>query len=343
MLIADYPAFRPHPLLSLGHFQTIAPIFIKGRRSKYRAEKHVVHLFDGDRIVVHDDEPSKWIHGDRIAILLHGLVGNHLSPYVVRCADKLRRHGVRTIRVDMRGFGDSTLISRSHIHGGCSPDLDSVIEFAHQLSPLSKISIIGYSIGGNIALKAAGNWGENYPRHVDSIVSVSPPVDLNRSIWSLMRQGNRIYENYFVNKLRNHLLYRRRKVKGLVDNGLNPLPSRLLHFDDQFTAPLWGYSGAREYYEKCSSGPNLKSVSVPTVILASHDDPIVPFEMFSEFQMSNYIDLIETRSGGHLGFIGKGARDPDRFWMDWRICQWVMSQDERTDKVVEPQRKSRFR
>jgi len=115
--------------------QTIAPFFVKGSKSNYTAVKHAVDLFDGDRLVIHDDQPKKWITGDRIAILLHGLVGSHASPCVVRLSDKLRRHGVRTIRVDLRGHGDSKLISRSHIHGGCSQDLESVVDFVHHLSP----------------------------------------------------------------------------------------------------------------------------------------------------------------------------------------------------------------
>ena len=178
MLIADYPPFRRNAFFPSALLQTVAPLFLRGQSSCYSAVKHVVPLFDGDRLVIHDDKPKKWITGDRIAILLHGLAGCHGSPYVVRLSDKLRRHGIRTIRADMRGFGDSALISRSHIHGGCSPDLESIVQFAHQLSPVSKISLVGFSIGGNIVMRTLGKWAEDYPRHVDSAVAVSPPIDL---------------------------------------------------------------------------------------------------------------------------------------------------------------------
>ena len=284
MLIPEFPPFRPDAWLSNRHLQTILPLFKRGKKVKYQATKHIVELRDGDRLVIHDDQPDNWITGDRIAILLHGLVGCHGSPYVVRTAAKLRRHGIRTIRVDMRGFGDSTLISRSHLHGGCSPDLDDVIDCVHRHSPLSRISIVGFSIGGNIALKSAGSWGSDPMPCVDSVFAVSPPIDLLRTAWNLRQYGNRIYELYFMKRLKQHLALRRRKVEGLIDNGLNPLPDRLLNFDDEFVAPVLGYSGAKEYYAECSSGPMLKDIAVSTIILTSEDDPIIPFDIYSQFE-----------------------------------------------------------
>ena len=296
--------------------------------SKHTAVKHIVELFDGDRIVIHDDQPKKWITGDRIVIQLHGLLSSHSSPYMVRVSDKLRRHGIRTIRVDLRGFGDSTLISRSHINGGCSPDLQAVINFVHRLSPLSKISLVGFSIGGNIVLKTVGQWGTEIPRFVDSAIAVSPPIDLNYTMWNLQRFGNRVYEMYMMARLKRALTYRRRHVAGLVDNGLNPIPSRLLQFDDKFTAPIWGFDTAEEYYEDCSSMRLLEDIAIPTIIVASRDDPVVPYEMIANTPVSNYVDFVSTGIGGHLGFISRGVRDPDRYWMDWRISQWIAALDD---------------
>lgn len=307
--------------------QTLGALLFRGRQSKYGAVKHVVDLFDGDRIVIHDDKPAKWITGDRIAIQLHGLLSNHRSPYMVRVSDKLRRNSIRTIRVDLRGFGDSALISRSHINGGCSPDLESVIDYVHRISPLSKISLIGFSIGGNIVLKTVGQWGDQFPRYVDSAIAVSPPIDLNYTMWNLRRFGNRIYEAYMMARLKRSLTYRRKHVAGLVDTGISPIPDRLLAFDEEFTAPIWGFQSAAQYYEKCSSVRLLGDIKIPTIILSSRDDPVVPFDMLNNVLMSNHVDLISTRTGGHLGFLSRGVRDPDRFWMDWRISQWISAID----------------
>ncbi|MFK7768013.1 MAG: YheT family hydrolase [Mariniblastus sp.] len=328
MLVADYPPFKPLSFLNSAHLQTVGAYFLRGNQPDYKAVKHAVWLADGDQLVIHDDKPDNWITGDRIAILFHGLAGCHRSPYMVRAADKLTRRGVRVIRVDMRGFGDSTFISRSHIHGGYYKDVFSVVDFVHHLCPISKISLVGFSIGGNIILKALGQWGTEHPKYVDSAVTICPPIDLIHCSWNLRRMGNRVYESYFMKSLKSQLTIRRRHVKDMVDNNVNPLPSRLIHWDDQITGPCWGYDGARDYYADASSAPTLDRVGVPTIILAASDDPVVPHVMFGEFKMSNYIELISTKKGGHLGFISQGVRDPDRHWMDWRICQWVTSQDE---------------
>ena len=329
MLIADYPPFRPLPALSSSHLQTLGAYFFQGPKPEYRAVKHTVNLFDGDRLVLHDDQPESWITGDRIVILFHGLCGCHRSAYVARVANKLNRRGIRTFRVDMRGFGDSSLISRSHLHGGCYQDAESVVQFVHRLTPLSKMSLVGFSIGGNVILKTLGMWGEATPDHVDSAIAVSPPIDLIHASWNLRQGGNRIYEWQFVRRLKMQLTMRRKRVKNLVDNNVCPMPTRLVHWDDQFTAPCWGYSGAREYYQDASSCNQLDQVSVSTIILTAQDDPVVPFSMFGEFPMSDQIEVVSTKYGGHLGYIGTGGQDLDRYWMDWRICRWVMSMEEK--------------
>lgn len=306
----------------------MAAYFSQGGLPNYRAIPQVVKLPDGDRLVVHDDEPSKWIEGDRIAILFHGLCGSYRSPYMCRTASKLRRNGIRVMRVDSRGFGASTLISRSHVHAGCSQDVKSIVEFAHRESSLSQISLVGFSLGGNMVLKALGEWGLDFPRYVDSAIAISPPVNLAMVCANLLRGGNRIYDQYFMRQLRSCLTFRRSRVANLVDNGLCPIPNKLVHFDDQFTAPVWGFSGAREYYEKSSSGPLLENVQVPTILVATKDDPLVPIHMYDQFPMSAYIERVTTQHGGHLGYVGHHPGDPDRFWLDWRICRWISSLEE---------------
>lgn len=329
LLSTKFPSFRPARLLQSGFLQTLSGFVFPGKMSDYRARHHVVGLSDGDRIVIHDDQPETWIAGDRIAILIHGLCGCHSSPYMRRTSDKLCQNGIRTIRVDMRGFGSSALISRSHSHAGSSGDIRDVVSFVHELSPLSRVSLVGFSLGANVVLKTLGEWGPGFPKWIDSAVAVSPPIDLVHSSANLRRSGNRFVDHYFMTQLRQSLFFRRRHVRGLVDPGLNPLPDRLIHFDDQFVAPVLGLSGAREYYETSSSGPLLKDIHVPTILLAAVDDPIVPFEMFGQFEMSPSVEMVSTDSGGHLGFFGRHPGDPDRYWLDWRLSHWISSLDRR--------------
>ena len=318
-----FPKFYPKRGMAGRHAQTLGAFVLRGRQPIYAANSSIVDLFDGDRLVVHDDRPESWITGDRIAILLHGLCGCHGSPYIVRTASKLNRSGIRTIRVDMRGFGDSTFVSRNHLHGGCSQDLLSVIDHVRRLSPLSSISLIGFSIGGNIVLRTLGKWASKVESIVDSAVAICPPIDLVEASRNLRNQGNRMYEKYFIRRMSQQVQARRRQVKDLVDPGVYPLPDRLIHFDDQFTAPSWGYSSALEYYDDASSSPWLRDIKVPTLLLVAMDDPVVPFSMFSRTELSNEVELVAPQKGGHLGFLAGKTSDPDRHWMDWRICQAI--------------------
>ena len=237
-LVADYPILRPNLLTQNPHIQTVAAHFMRDPVSSKVPQQHVVPLADGDRLIIHDDEAKSWITGDRISILVPGLCGSHNSSYVRRIAIRLRQHGIRTVRVDLRGFGASEFISRGHMHAGCSNDVRDIVDFLHQRHPLSKISLVGFSLGANIVLKTAADWGERHPEHVDSAIAVSPPLDLARCSSHLRSFGNRLYEYYFMSRLIRSIARRRKNVLGLIDNGLNPLPDRMVHFDDQFTACL---------------------------------------------------------------------------------------------------------
>jgi predicted alpha/beta-fold hydrolase len=321
--------FRPHPLLRNAHAQTLGAFAFPGRIPGEGAMVRIVDLFDGDQLVVHDDCPRGWRPGNRIALLLHGFCGNHQSPYVARLAGKMWQRQIRTFRIDFRGFGSSAAISRSHLYGGCSHDVESVIQEIHQLSPQSNLSVVGFSIGGNILMKLLGEWGEDYPQYVDQAIAVSPPVDLVYASWNIRSRGNQIYEAYFVNRLRKAMTLRRRVVKDLLDTGLKPLPDRLIEWDQRLIAPVWGFSDADDYYQQSSAGPLLRDVRVPSKILWAKDDPVVPIDSYQRFTLSNQIEIVETPHGGHLGFLAAKNFDPDRYWMDWRILEWIEDAERR--------------
>jgi len=337
VLASELPPFRPHRLLKSAHLQTVLGATFKGNYWADNASRRIVDLHDGDRLIIHDDQPAAWTLGDRIAILFHGLCGSHRSPGVSRVAAKLNQQGVRTMRVDMRGSGASSGVSRSHLHGGNYWDANAVIDAVHQLSPSSKMSLVGFSLGGNIVLKTVGIWGVKPRSQVDAAFVVSPPVDLIHCSWHLRQHGNRLYESYFVKQLQNQLRHRRKRVANLVESNMVRFPTRLVHWDDQFTAPCWGYRSALDYYRDASSAANLKDVHVPTLLVTAMDDPVVPFEMYADHEMSNAIQIAATEHGGHLGFFGRRGEDPDGHWLDWRICQWSQSLDSCDPESTSPE------
>ncbi len=317
------PHFSPHPLLRSGHLQTILGQYWPEAPIHYAATQRLVELPDGDKIVVHDDCPASWASGDLVVVMIHGLGGCHLSGYMARIADKLNARGVRTLRMDQRGFGSGSFVARSHTHAGRSGDLDAVLRFTERLCPRSKRVAIGFSMGANILLKLLGEYEEAPRPSVHSAIAVAPPIDLYACSENLKRGPSRIYDLSFVRTLNRLVEMRRRKIVGMRHVELRPKPKRLFEFDDRYTAPLAGFSGAKEYYQKSSCSPLLGKITIPTTIIADTHDPVVPYGVFTRTTLSKSTNLITTSYGGHIGYVGKTGCDPDRRWLDWRVVELV--------------------
>ena len=152
--------FRSHPLLRGGHAQTLAGAYLPSVRSAYRAAQHRVRLADGDQLVLHDDRPPDWRDGDRTAMLIHGLGGTYLSGYMRRIALRLGQIGIRVFRLDLRGAGAGIWLAKLPYHSGRSDDAAAAIRYIAEICPGSSTSLIGFSLGGNIAPKTTrGDWG----------------------------------------------------------------------------------------------------------------------------------------------------------------------------------------
>lgn len=312
--------------------QTLRAFFFPGRAPPYQARQHVVQLPDADQVILHDDCPVGWQIGHRTALLIHGLAGSHASPYVVRIAGKLNDRGVRTFRMDLRGCGAGAMLARFPYHSGRSDDAAAALAAIAEICPGSPASAIGFSLGGNIVLKLLGEVAGNPPPgNLDSGVAVCPPIDLTACVRSLGRPINRFYDRYFVDRLLADLRRRRQCVAGLMvaaeghERSIldRPLPRRLFDFDDRFTAPVSGFGSAENYYRLCSSASLISSIRLPTLIIAARNDPMIPVAAFEGISPTDSTRILIADSGGHLGFWSKRSNDPDRWWMDWRVVEWV--------------------
>lgn len=317
------PDFCPPSWLRNGHLQTIYAAYLFQGLKPESSIEHQIALDDGDTLMIHDDCPTSWKPGDRVVLLVHGLSGCAASSHVARVSHKFNDLGFRTIRMDQRGSGAGAFIAKRHTYAGASHDLAEVVNFMVKLIVGSPISIIGCSMGGNILMKYLCEDPDLVPRQVDSAIAVSPPIDLARCAWNLRRGFNRVYDYRFLRRVYRSWRERRQNVPDLVDFPTNPRPFRLLHFDDMYVAPAAGYRSAREYYSKSSSAPMLHQCRVPTLLLTAKDDPLIPFDMYLDYPLSDAIRFLVTDCGGHLGYINSQSEDPDRRWLDWRMCDWI--------------------
>lgn len=315
------PPFVPHPLLRGGHRQTLAAAWGPSAPQTYQARRFDLLLSDGDQLAIHDDQPSRWQTGDPVAILLHGLGGCHLSSYITRLQFRLNQRDVRTWRVDQRGFGHST--SCQHLgHAGRSEDVQQAVEAVMRQAPGSPIWLYGFSMGGNLVLKATGQWGSDAPHALSAVAAVAPPIDLLTCAENMKVGWNRLYSRRFVKRLMK--CFQAHQQRGaFIDVDFSQWPRDLMELDDRFTAPLSGYEGALEYYHANSSVRWLNQIRVPTLILGASDDPVVPSSMFRIGHPSQ-VRIHLTQHGGHVGFFAKtNNSDPDRCWLDWRLVEWL--------------------
>jgi predicted alpha/beta-fold hydrolase len=314
--------FRPHPLFPTGHLQTLAGLYLPWNSTVEPAEKCIVPLDDGDQLVLHDDCPPTWQPRDRTAMLVHGLGGCHQSGYMRRVAVKLVDRGWRVFRMDQRGCGAGEVLARRSTHCGRSDDVAAAAEWIRQHCPCSPLSIVGFSMGGTIALNLACR-GTAVPAHVVTFVTVSPPVDLRAAAAHFETPQGRPYDRHFVRLIWKQTVRwaQRNPASPAID--LRRQPRRLRELDERVTAPLAGFASADDYYVRTSPGPHLTAVRIPSLVIASADDPVVRAEPLKQLRLSDSISLLITKRGGHLGFIGQRCQDPDRRWMDWRIIDWL--------------------
>lgn len=308
-----------NPLVQNGHLQTILarfwPPLFDFRR--YPGQACLFTTEPGVRVLawLHQHQIPSISHGVRdTLVIVHGLEGSADASYVLKTTAIALERGFDVLRLNIRTCGGTEHLSQKPYHSGLTNDLRSVCE---QLSN-RRLFMIGFSMGGNMTLKLAGEWEASTPTHIRGACVVSPPIDLSVCAHRIGEKYNRIYERRFLKSLQKKL-----KEKGWV------IPSKassktlggirsLIDFDNFFTAPAFGFQDATDYYNRASSIHFLNSIRIPTLVIQSQDDPLVPFELFRHrsFGQNTSLTLESPAHGGHVAFLSRG---PFRFWASWKI------------------------
>ena len=258
------------------------------------------------------------------AILLHGLEGSHESGYMISMAQTLLAAGVAVTRLNMRSCGGSEQHCRTLFHAGLTTDLAVVARRIHHATG-HPVFVIGFSLGGNVVLKFAGESGSSIGDSIAGAIGISTPIDLAACCRQMMRIENRIYESRFVGRLKER--YRRRHAQFpdvFPIDGLDRIRS-VYAFDDHFTAKHFQFGDAENYYRTQSSARYLHGIAVPALIVQAQDDPLIPFRVFQEAEIESNpnIRLLATPHGGHVGFL---SRRRPRFWLDHAVAAWISHQ-----------------
>jgi predicted alpha/beta-fold hydrolase len=319
--------FRPLPLLSNAHVQTLLGAYMPA--GSVASTRLLVPLADGDTLSIEESHPLHLPHLPRharmnpaTAVLVHGLCGSHDSPYLVRTARALLAHGVHVVRVNLRGAGSGKGLARGLGHAGRSEDLLAVLQYLRQRYPRNPLHVMGFSLGGNIALKLAGELEHDGQTWMQTVTAVCPPTGLEASVRKLGQPTHRPYEQYFVRWLRRFVHERHQMFPDLPHVQL-PKTMSLRDFDDVYTAPFSGYPTAQEYYRHASAAPRIAHIRVPTTVFIASDDPFVDNDPLLSASRPDEVRIVHTPKGGHLGYIDLPLLARKGHWLDPQLVQIV--------------------
>ncbi|MBN9286741.1 MAG: hypothetical protein BGO43_02355 [Gammaproteobacteria bacterium 39-13] len=320
------PPFKPLPGISTGRIQTIASLYFPYNPFINNTKQHIIPLSDGDKIVLVENRPKNWVKSSRIILLVHGLSGSHLSKYFIRLTHYFVRHGYLVIRMNLRGCGVGRGLAQHLYHSGRSEDTRAVLAWLAKQFPQSPVTQIGFSLGANITLKMAG---EQQPMaNLDSVMAISPPLDLAASVKLILKKQNRVFNDYFVKVLLKDIQILHQTFPQLPPLSLPPI-STLYEFDDLYTAPRSGFKDANDYYTRCSSWQFLEAITLPTFILYAKDDPVISRIKFMQLPHKENFDVLITKQGGHVGWLGSTDKCCYYRWMDRVIFEWVNRFDQK--------------
>lgn len=316
--------FRARRLLSGGHRQTLGSFFLR-RRLSLPGEERLIEVEPGVRVLCH----CHWQPDRRralTAIVVHGLEGSSESSYAVAIAAKGLAAGLNVVRMNQRNCGGTDCLAPTLYHSGRSQDVGVVARTLIETDELSRIALVGFSMGGNLVLKLAGEWGKEGPAEFCAVVGVCPALDLAVSADALHFRSNRLYELYFLWALRRRLRTKARLFPQHFDTARLRGVKTLRDFDDKITAYYSGFAGAQDYYDRSSASRVIEQIAVPTLILHAANDPFIRItaETRAKIAANPNIMFHETADGGHCSFLAE-PNGYDGRWAERQVVRYLQT------------------
>lgn len=320
-------AFLPRRGLSNGHLQTIFGNFWPRAPFGHKpvAELVEVDAADGSRVLCHCHwQPHAQRTGTLTVVLVHGLEGSSDSRYIQGITARAWAAGFNVVRMNMRNCCDTEELTPTLYHSGLSNDVGAVVNHFAAKFGLRRVALVGYSMGGNLVLKLAGEWGARPP--LAAVATVCPVIDLAPSADALHERANRVYEFRFLRGLMQRYI---RKAalhpERYQSTGIGPVRS-IREFDDKIVSRYCGFRDADDYYYRVAAARVLHRIAVPTFVLCAQDDPFIRIlpETRARLQSNPHIHFVETRHGGHCAFLSRDPGD-EIHWAEATVIRFLQS------------------
>jgi len=317
--------YRPRKRLRNGHLMTV---YAWGRPRKFPSlPGPAERLFDvaaETRVLAHCHwQPAP---AERpVLVALHGLEGSSSAHYMRGVAEKAWRAGFSVVLLNQRNCGGTEALAAGLYHSGLSQDADYVIRELAERDGIREIVVAGYSLGGNLALKLAGDYGGSAPTELRGVCAVSPVMELEECVRALERRQNIIYQWNFVRGLKARM---QRKVQCHPGRfSLEPLQRvrTVRDFDEVYTAPHFGFRDATDYYHRASAMRVIDRIRIPALIITAEDDPFVPTGPFRDPRVTGnpHVRVVITRHGGHCGFLTDAVNEDDGYWAESKVLEFA--------------------
>ena len=323
--IARMP-FNPPPKLKNAHAQTLAGTVIPRRFNAIlrNSEPRFFDIAPAVRVLAH----CSWQRNRRqrpTLVILHGMEGSTESRYMLGTAEKALAAGFNVVRVNTRNCGGTEHLTPTLYHAGLTEDLRQIVAELVDRDGLAEIYIAGFSLGGNVVLKLAGEYGNDTPRELKGVVAISPSIDLNASADAIELRSNLIYNMRFVWSLRTRMRRKARLFPERYDESRLRGVWSIRKFDDVYTAPHSGFGNVSNYYARASSLQFIGRITIPTLLVHAQDDPFIPFESFQhpDIEANPNVVLLAPEQGGHVGFISADREGEERFWAERVAVEFV--------------------
>jgi predicted alpha/beta-fold hydrolase len=321
-------AFRPHRWLRGGHVQTLAAFFLSRRIRLPAGERRLIEVETGVSVLCH----CHWQSDRRNAltlIVVHGLEGSSESQYMLGVARNGLAAGMNVVRMNQRNCGGMDHCAPTLYNSSRSEDVAAVARNLIERDGIQSFALVGFSMGGNLVLKLAGEWGSAGPEQFRGVAAVCPAVNLAAGADALHEPANRIYEYYFLLQLFRRF---RRKVQlfpASFDASRLRGVKTLRQFDDRVTAYYCGFAGADDYYARAAAANVVSRIARPTLVIHAANDPFVRIlpETRQALLSNRNITYIEAEDGGHCAFIGEpdGDRTYDGRWAEREVVEFAKS------------------
>jgi hypothetical protein len=320
--------FEPRRGLANGHLQTIVGNFLP--RSPFRlapvSETVEVDPADGSRVLCHCHWQPENLRAARLTVLLvHGLEGSSDSRYIQGITARAWAAGCNVIRMNMRTCGGTETLTPTLYHSGLSGDVGVVVDHYAEQFGLERVALAGYSMGGNLVLKLAGEWGSRLP--LRAVAAVCPAIDLAPGADALHEPLNRAYEWRFLRGLIARYSRKAKLFPAIYASreSIGPVHS-IREFDNKIVARYWGFRDADDYYFRAASARVVDKIAVPTLVLQAQDDPFIRLlpETRAKLLANPHIAFVETRHGGHCAYL---SRDPGNeiHWAEATVMRFLLA------------------